>query len=440
MAVDKLVDSTQLNTDLTSVANAIRAKSGGSSQLAFPNGFVSEIGNISTGEPEEPELKDVVFVDYDGTVLHNYTAQEFLALSAMPSNPSHTGLTAQGWNWSYADARAYVQANGMLVVGQNYTTSDGKTRLYLHLQEHAVGLPLILYLRATVKNSLTVSWGDGSTSTGGSANTDVRYTHTYNAAGDYVITIEATSGTYILGGTGSGKAFVYDKNAIASMFTKVEIGNSVTGSATNSTCFSDLQSLKSVSIPTTFLNIGQNFVSKTQVKCIVLPPSSVQTNGTYLAGQNPYIRFISFPKVFDTYSLANDSLFGLQMITFPERSGTPNARSLYMAQSLKKVCAPGTYTSIPQNFLRECISVKKFTVPASVTSIANYALHPMKSICEYHFKPTSPPTLSASTNMFTPNTWMKIYVPYSADHSVLEAYKTATNWATYADYIVEEPQ
>ena len=49
MSVDKLVDSSQLDADLTSVANAIRAKSGGSSQLAFPAGFVSEIGNISGG-------------------------------------------------------------------------------------------------------------------------------------------------------------------------------------------------------------------------------------------------------------------------------------------------------------------------------------------------------------------------------------------------------
>ena len=49
MAVDKLVDSSQLDSDLTSVANAIRAKSGGSGQLAFPAGFVSEIGNIPSG-------------------------------------------------------------------------------------------------------------------------------------------------------------------------------------------------------------------------------------------------------------------------------------------------------------------------------------------------------------------------------------------------------
>lgn len=52
MAVDKLVDSAQLNTDLTAVANAIRAKSGSSTPLAFPGGFVSEIGSIQTGGGE----------------------------------------------------------------------------------------------------------------------------------------------------------------------------------------------------------------------------------------------------------------------------------------------------------------------------------------------------------------------------------------------------
>lgn len=49
MAVDKLVDSTQLDSDLTSVANAIRTKGGTSAQLAFPSGFVTAIGNIPTG-------------------------------------------------------------------------------------------------------------------------------------------------------------------------------------------------------------------------------------------------------------------------------------------------------------------------------------------------------------------------------------------------------
>lgn len=42
MAIDKAIDSARLAADLACVANAIRAKSGGSSPLAFPAGFVSE--------------------------------------------------------------------------------------------------------------------------------------------------------------------------------------------------------------------------------------------------------------------------------------------------------------------------------------------------------------------------------------------------------------
>lgn len=49
MAVDKLVDSTQLDSDLTSVANAIRTKGGTSAQMAFPSGFVSAVQAIPTG-------------------------------------------------------------------------------------------------------------------------------------------------------------------------------------------------------------------------------------------------------------------------------------------------------------------------------------------------------------------------------------------------------
>lgn len=49
MAVDKLVDSSQLDSDLTSVANAIRTKGGTSASLAFPADFVSAIAAIPSG-------------------------------------------------------------------------------------------------------------------------------------------------------------------------------------------------------------------------------------------------------------------------------------------------------------------------------------------------------------------------------------------------------
>lgn len=48
MAYDKVVDSTVLENGLSSIANAIRGKSGASDTLSFPAGFVGAISGLST--------------------------------------------------------------------------------------------------------------------------------------------------------------------------------------------------------------------------------------------------------------------------------------------------------------------------------------------------------------------------------------------------------
>ena len=64
MALDKAVDSAQLNADLTAVADAIRAKGGTAAQLVYPSGFVSAIQDIQTGT----ELQIIVTVKSGATV------------------------------------------------------------------------------------------------------------------------------------------------------------------------------------------------------------------------------------------------------------------------------------------------------------------------------------------------------------------------------------
>ena len=49
MAYDKVVDSTVLENGLSSIADAIRAKTGTGGTLAFPSGFVSAIEGLSVG-------------------------------------------------------------------------------------------------------------------------------------------------------------------------------------------------------------------------------------------------------------------------------------------------------------------------------------------------------------------------------------------------------
>ena len=64
MALDKAVDSAQLNADLTAVADAIRAKGGTSAQLAFPDGFVSAVQAIKGA----PDLQIVITTSAGATV------------------------------------------------------------------------------------------------------------------------------------------------------------------------------------------------------------------------------------------------------------------------------------------------------------------------------------------------------------------------------------
>jgi surface protein len=76
------------------------------------------------------------------------------------------------------------------------------------------------------------------------------------------------------------------------------------------------------------------------------------------------------------------------------------------------------------------------TLPASVTQIGTYCFGDTRSLYEYHFLSTTPPAL-ANTNAFNNMTdfgGKKIYVPAAS----LEAYKTATNWSTYASYMQGE--
>ena len=49
MALDKVVDSAALDAEMTSVANSIRAKTGKPDVLAWPNGFLTAIAEITGG-------------------------------------------------------------------------------------------------------------------------------------------------------------------------------------------------------------------------------------------------------------------------------------------------------------------------------------------------------------------------------------------------------
>ena len=74
-------------------------------------------GSSGSSSAASASMKDVNFRDYDGTIVASYSAADFANLTALPANPSHDGLTAQGWNWTLVKAKAYVAKYGRLEIG-----------------------------------------------------------------------------------------------------------------------------------------------------------------------------------------------------------------------------------------------------------------------------------------------------------------------------------
>lgn len=480
MALDKLVDSSVLDAAMRYTANRIRAKTGESENLPFdmsaenPKGFGDAVDGIQTGstptgtkqititangtttedvaayasaeitvnvpssageEPIIPDpIKDVVFVDYDGEIVEQYTAAEFLALTALPANPSHTGLVAQGWNWSLANAQEYVAKWGCLVIGQNYTTDDGKTRYYLHITEQIYPKTLSIPSRVPSGSSLRIDWGDGESTTVSGTNADVTSSHTYANGGDYVVTLTFT-GSFAIGSSAGGAV----ASAAARAVYAVELGNNIT--AVNRSAFNAASNLRTVSIPANIKNFS-GYVAGTgnafaggNIKCVVFPA------GTTTVGPLGTIRkFVSFPKGLTAVSAFANSV--LRALTLPE-GGSWAMDTNYTLTRAERISFPSKAATIgggswSTTFISSAYC-RKFTIPSGVTSIKAHALANMSGILELHILPTTPPALAATDGISISSAGV-IYVPYSEDHSILEAYQTATNWSNFASKMQEEPQ
>lgn len=394
------------------------------------------------------EPLDVDFIDYDGRLLYSYTATDFLELSALPPNPTNEGLVAQGWNWSLADAKEYVQQNGTHVIGQNYTTSDGATHAYIHIPDGLINVPFGVNIQTSVKANTTINWGDGtSTTTDANANTLKLYTHAYDTSGDYEIIISSSSGDFQFGANILNQ-YAFSNTSYPTVIyrpyiRKVAIGSNC--SRLNRSCFELYAGLESMSIPTTLTSfdsngngtIWQNCVS---LKALVIPSGTTKITG-YSINSCTNIKYISLPKTLTTSCNLIDAVTNrmLRKLAYPSAATTPD-RPAYGCTSLTHFAAPGTYTTVKSNYLRDCPLVKRVTIPATVTSVQTFALYPCINMEEIHFLSTTPPSLAGASNMFSTSDRLSIYVPYSADHSILNAYKTATNWSTFASYIEEEPQ
>lgn len=427
------------DTDIKKVADAIRAKGGTSAPLAYPNGFVSAIQAIPSGggssAPVSPS--DITFYDYDGTVVAAWTLAELAGKTALPELPSHAGLICQGWNWSLAGLKS---GNRKMNVGADYITSDGATRIYIKLLEGRTS-PV---LGCAPNGTVTIDWGDDTepdTLTGTSTSTMLfTQPHNYAAPGEYVISLSVSNegsvaftgdnGVNVTGllnyaGTADNRNFAY-KSAIQ----KIEIGERV---SIGNFAFSYCVNMQTITRPTRVRPGHYAFAY-----CFSLKSATVNASRNYLFRNCASLKTIQWAE---------------------NASVDMNSNNMLMhCNSLETLYLPGTYVKITNNFanatnaLREvetatatelvdlniscfasCVSLTRFKCGAGLNSIAASAFSGCVSCKLYDFsQSTEVPTLANTSAFNNIPADCEIRVPAA----LVDEWKAATNWATYADHIV----
>lgn len=417
--------------------DAVTAKGGTTPQAETVAGLADAIGTIPTGGSAPVSPGDITFYDYDGTVVAAWTLAELAGKTALPELPSHEGLICQGWNWSLAGLKS---GNRKMNVGADYITTDGKTRIYIKLLEGRTS-PV---LGCAPNGTVTIDWGDDTvpdTLTGTSTST-ILFTqpHNYAAPGEYVISLSASSegGVALTSSSGSGGAGLLnyagtDDNrniAYKSAIQKIEIGERVSIGAR---AFSYCVNLQTITRPTGNMTGFYAFDY-----CLSLKSATVNGGRDYLFRACRSLKTIQWAENAYAGTSSNNMLMyctSLETLYLPGASANMMPAFAQTANSLREVeTATATeFVGLNAKCFASCISLTRFKCGAGLGPIGNSAFSGCVSCKIYDFaQSANVPTLK-NTDAFTGIAAdCEIRVPAA----LVDEWKAATNWSTYADHIV----
>lgn len=425
------------------------------------NGVMTTGTGTGGGGTTPAPQKQINFIDFDGTILYSYTAQEANALTALPANPTHSGLTAQGWNWTLAQIKAQLTAmpNAPVWVGQMYITQSGDTEIDVRMPEGRLS-PI---LTIAVNGTITVDWGDNTTTdtvTGTSLSTRQAVPHTYAATGDYTMKIHAVSGSFTFYGSSNytilRKGTTGNENRVyANCVKAIRLGSGIT--SIGGSAFYYCYSLSSITLPSGVTSIGNNAFGSCYGLSSITIPSTVTSIGSSTFDNCCILSSITLPSgvtsignnaFYYCYSLASITLpstvtsigsnafyycYSLASITLPSGVTSIESQAFYYCYSLSSITLPSEVTSIGASAFTACHALASVTIQSTVTSIGNSAFNNCYGVAEYHIQPTTPPTLGTTpfNNIVSD---CVIYVPSAK----VNDYKGATGWSDYASYIQGE--
>ena len=268
-------------------------------------------------------------------------------------NIQELNITQNGTYEASGDVDGYNPVVVNVTNGEPEPPADGKTRLYITVPANSMPdrdpprNQVPLYIQQSVANGVAIDWGDGTPPETLDGTGNVNTTHTYQTAGDFVISLEPAEGCTLGLGHGSGSYCV--------------MGNTS--------------------------NNGR-------VYCNMLHRIVIGSRGVTSIGNNAF-----------------NSCYSLASVTIPDSVTSIGSYAFYYCYSLSSVTIPDSVTSIGNNAFRSCYSLASVTIPDSVTSIGSYAFNSCYGVKECHILPTTPPALASSTAFNNIPSDCIIYVP-----------------------------
>ena len=364
------------------IADAIEEKGG--TVPAKLSEYGDAIRDLPSGGGDE-EPADVEFIDYNGRVLYRYTFAEADALTELPAysdRPGHgTGYTMvnEGWNYTLAEIKSNAQAGIKTTVGCTYTTSDGATRIHVHIEgstadDRKFGFTMAQKMSAKVH----ISWGDPNDTsddqTPGTLDHRMRY-HTYSSAGDFTITLSpVVAGEKML----RFQRNICDCNVrYCEKITCVELGllDQFYGSTARGGPLSFCDNVKHFSIPSTITDSEKagtsSCMNMSMLKALVLPRfSSSYLIKAYFFKNCASLEKVSIPpSVYrigtNTDTAANGSAFincvGLKYLAIPDSVQDIGKNTFDGCGSLRRLYWKGTTVIHAYSFNR-CMHLEEINL------------------------------------------------------------------------------
>lgn len=440
MANYKVVDTEKLDAGLVATADAIRAKTKSEDGISWSSerGFADAIEEIKDKKVFSRE-DDVCFWDYEGTLVYSCSLAEAQTMTELPEIPDHSSdkvpLVSQGWNYTLEEVNAFHRKAD---IGAIYNPADGKTHFTLRLSAKT-GLTCTMQFYMYAGGTMYVDWGDDTVDTDSTATSYSSYlSHTYAEEGGYDVTIwcegshwtpynscfckeapHAIVGTFVLG-TDISCNWLGNFMKAALALTSVEhivwsnlyeTPKSFSSAAVDSPIGGNPY-LKHFNVPRGVKDGVPNMRSCTVLKRISLPETAIASMDYFCAECYSMDRLCLPDGWINNYTGTLSQRFLLENFSGEEWTYhfTPNYRDLYNARGLRRLI-----------------------ITENVTLVNGHQWCQNSPLEDIYLYPKNPPTLSTTNSMFQQiRKNAIIHVPSTS----LEAYQTATNWATWADYMV----